>query len=104
MEQTTPSKTDSSINWHHNKGIGNFKVICSGKATLPHSWYGSICTWVLILVPSALQIAFVNPAYGNDRLWVGVIVQVTYIATMVSALIALVVTTCSDPGIVPRER
>ena len=68
-------------------------------------WFNSICTWVLILVPSALQIVFVNPGYAkDDQLWVGIVIQVTYCMTMVSALVALVMTTCSDPGIVPRER
>ena len=74
MDQISASKTESKINWHNNKGIGKFKVICSGRATLPSSWFNSACTWVLIVVPSALQIAFVNPAYGNERLWVGIII------------------------------
>jgi hypothetical protein len=55
------SVEDSPGNVKFNRGknrispnIGSFQIICKGKAVLPGSWAGSLFTWMLILVPSAL--------------------------------------------------
>jgi len=59
-----------------------------------------MCTWVLILLPSVLQLSFVNPGFdfGIGR----IVLQTSYVGTTVACLMALLFTTCSDPGIVPR--
>ena len=74
-------------------------MLCNGKATLPAGWCNSVWTWILILVPSTIQIIYVNSAYSTG---LNVLIQIVYIVTMVSALASLLFTTCSDPGIVPR--
>ena len=42
--------------------------------------------------------------YAEYKLWLGIVVQLTYTMSLAAALIFLTLTTCSDPGIVPRER
>ena len=43
-----------NFNVYKERGIGKFKVICGGRATMSGTCSNSICTWVLILVPSLL--------------------------------------------------
>ena len=54
---------DSRVNYYNDKGIGRFKVLCRGGAILPSQWYNSLCSWFLIIVPSGVQIYYINTAY-----------------------------------------
>ena len=80
-----------------SKDIGSFEVICGGKAVCPGSWAGSVLSWVLILVPSALQIVFINQQFP---LWY--LLDLAYILTMALSLGCLLLTTLTDPGVIPR--
>ena len=88
------------VNVYKGRGIGKFTVLCNGRAILPAGWWNSLCSWVLILVPSGFQVILINSAF--ESVLAQILIQFTYIATMVASLVALTLTTCSDPGIVPR--
>jgi len=47
-------KSNPNCNEYKQRGTGKFTVLCGGTATCPNSWCGSLCTWVMILVPSGL--------------------------------------------------
>ena len=52
-------------NEYDGKEIGKFKVCCFGKAVIPNDWCSSLWSWLLILVPSTLQIVLVNQSFSN---------------------------------------
>jgi hypothetical protein len=54
MEDDTESLIDKKPQ------IGKYKVICCGRGLLPIDWGTTVWTWLLILVPSTLQIFCVN--------------------------------------------
>ena len=83
---------------YKGKEIGKFRVICCGKLVVPNGWPGSIFAWVLIIVPSMLQIFWVNDLFGYSE----TVINTFYCLTMISSLVFLFLTTFTDPGIIPR--
>jgi hypothetical protein len=51
-------------NIYKGKEIGKFRVICCGRLVVPNGWAGSIFAWILIILPSTLQMLYVNPLFG----------------------------------------
>ena len=54
----------------------------------------------MILGPSSLQYIFINSAFESDA--GRIFVTITYSVTLVASLISLVLTTFTDPGVIPR--
>lgn len=88
------------VNTHNDKEIGNFKVLCNGRATMPASCAHSFCSYILIVVPSVLAMIFIIPGYASG--W-DIFIEIIYCLSMIASLAALLTTTCSDPGIIPRS-
>ena len=86
-------------NVYKDKEIGGFQVICGGKAVCPGSWAGSLFTWMLILCPSFVQVVFVNSQFSNQFL-----IDFFYVLIMTLSLGTLLMTTISDPGVIPRGK
>ena len=84
-------------NSYKNKEIGKFTVCCGGTLVIPAGWCGSLIAWFLILVPSFLQIIFINSAFEA-----AVPIDCAYICTLALSLTFLFMTTFTDPGIIPR--
>ena len=78
-------------------------MICGGWGVLPGGWPGTGCTWICILVPSIMCIVSISPKAEDYNRTVALVVQLTYIFTMLSSLVFLSLTACSDPGIIPRK-
>lgn len=85
-------------NTYNNKEIGKFTVCCGGSLVIPPGWCGSLFAWGLILIPSTLQIAFVNSQFDES-----IAIDAAYLSTMTLSLLFLFITTFTDPGILPRE-
>lgn len=60
-EEDSPQFNRSKSRRYQGKETGSFEVVCGGKAVCPGPWATSIPSWLLILIPSFLQMAFVNP-------------------------------------------
>ena len=86
-------------NTYNHKDIGRFKVLCSGRATVSASWCNSVWSYVLILPPSILQMIYINTAFKDGCT---VFLQILYLITLAGALLNLLFTTCSDPGVIPK--
>ena len=86
-------------NQFSDKEIGDFTIICGGKAVCPGSWAGSVLSWLLILGPSAVQIVAINSAYPMAS-----ILDVFYIISISVPLTYLLLTTITDPGVIPRGK
>ena len=84
-------------NMHNGKEIGRFTVCCGGELVIPAGWCGSIVAWVLIIVPSFMQIAFINSKFDA-----ALPVDLAYLCSMMLSLTFLFLTTFTDPGIIPR--
>ena len=97
-EEDDPQFRGPIARWK-NKQTGSYKVICGGKAVLPGPWASAIPSWLLILIPSILQMIFVNSQFKNAFL-----LDLLYICTMSISLIYLLATTITDPGVIPRGK
>ena len=86
-------------NVYRDKEIGGFQVICSGRAVCPGAWAGSLFTWMLIVCPSVIQIVFVNSQFSNQFL-----IDFFYVLVMILSLGSLLMTTMTDPGVIPRGK
>ena len=85
-------------NMFKGKEIGKFRVSCGGRLVIPNNWANSIFAWILILFPSIMQMAYVNPLFLNLK----PLIDTLYCLTMLLSLIFLFKTTFTDPGIIPR--
>jgi len=79
------------------RDTGDFKIICNGAAVCPGGWSASLMSWFLILVPSGVQIGCINSQFSKT-----ILVNVFYAFTMSLSLGALLMTTLTDPGAIPR--
>ncbi|CAK9033087.1 unnamed protein product [Durusdinium trenchii] len=62
-------------------------------------WY-NLCAWFFILIPSGLYFAFCSQKLWNICFWLPILTGVVLVATITFLLL----TSCTDPGILPRRR
>ena len=81
------------------RDTGDFKIICNGSAVCPGGWAASLMSWFLIVVPSGIQIGLINSRFAHP-FWV----NLAFVFTMSLALGALLMTTLTDPGAIPKKK
>ena len=87
------------MNVYNGREIGGFIAICNGKCAIsPHCGFSAL-TWICILIPSFLQFIFINPVFTDYS----AVLQIINIATMTLSLVFLLITSCTEPGIIPRK-
>ena len=82
-----------------DKKIGKFKVICGGRAVLPNMWYKSLKTIFTIIILSIVQIVLINTEFDSV-----IVIESFYSATLTLSLLFLILTTITDPGLIPRKK
>ncbi|CAE7762497.1 Zdhhc9 [Symbiodinium sp. CCMP2592] len=85
--------------WDHVGGRNRF-CCCGRCVTGPDIdfWY-NLCTWSLILIPSALYFCFCSRHLWRVNPLLPIVTGIALIATIVFLLL----TSCTDPGILPRR-
>ena len=95
---TPKNVLDDFCNIWKDKKIGKFKVICCGKAVLPNMWYEALKTISVIVIPSIIQMTLINPEFES-----AIVIESIYGATLTLSLVFLILTTITEPGVVPRK-
>ena len=96
---TNSSKNPEGINTYNGRQIGGFKVANSGACVISSACSFSIITWISVIGPTACQIWWINPQFKE---WQYLITPLN-VLTMCISLVFLVITSMSDPGIIPRN-
>ena len=99
-EDSFVDTSGKQVNVYRQRGIGKFRVVGDGCCIIPPNWCNSIMTWIMIVVPSVLQMVFVNSAFQQVAM---ICIQIAYVITMALALTSLSLTTFTDPGIIPTR-
>ena len=93
------SQRIDGIQVYNGRQIGGFKVINSGKCVISNACSFSLISWISILAPTLCQFYYINPKFG---FWNYFLTPLNF-ATMCVSLTFLLITTMSDPGVIPRN-
>ncbi|CAJ1379840.1 unnamed protein product [Effrenium voratum] len=97
------SRTRPDISWSKNEAVSKPRFCCCGRCVTGPDidlWY-NLCTWSFILIPSFLYFALCSQyLWEKVSPWLPIFTAAVLLATIAFLLL----TSCTDPGILPRQR